>query len=139
MNLLSAAEDISIRTLGAVPGTLRRLAYLAELRDDNGVYRHWGLERTFGEEAETALEEAHEESLIEVLRTPIPELWNELGVQSEGLGTSATEQIGRLSRLGESIYPPACAGAFRAHFNLVLFVLRELAHSQAGASTPRVA
>lgn len=139
MNLLSAAEDLSIRTLRAVPGSLRRLLYLSGLRDESGTYRHWGLERAFGEVAGTALQEAHEDSLVEVLRTPIPELWNELRVQSRDSGISTLEQIGSLSSLGESVYPPGCTGAFRSHLNLVLFVLRALAQSQSEASSPRVA
>src|ERR1700690_3234141 len=60
MTLNSALADLRATTLKAISGTLRKLQYLAGLRDAAGTYTHWGLARVHGELAATkALAEEH--------------------------------------------------------------------------------
>lgn len=49
--LKSALEDFEGSSLGAVPGLLGKLYYVAMLHDGHGAYSHWGLARVHGQEA----------------------------------------------------------------------------------------
>jgi hypothetical protein len=58
--MFTAREDFEQNTLNSVPGTLGKLEYLAQLREENGRYFHWGLARLHGDEAAGAtLEQVH--------------------------------------------------------------------------------
>jgi len=60
MTLKSAFEDLSLTTLEAVSGYLRKLEYLAGLREDKGEYSHWGFRKVHGEtSARKAFNTAH--------------------------------------------------------------------------------
>ncbi len=68
MTFKSAFEDLSRTTLEAVAGYLRKLEYLAGLRESKGGYSHWGFSKVYGETpAKTALITAHREAVSEVL------------------------------------------------------------------------
>ena len=74
MALLSIKEDFLQRTLANVPGILGKLTYVSELRENNR-YVHWGLAQIYGEEAtQRALREVHRALFLQVLRTPLRQL-----------------------------------------------------------------
>lgn len=134
MTFLSASEDLRYRTLGAFEGALEKLAYLARLRDEAGQYRHWGMSRTYGEQAATALAEAHTQVWIEVLRTPIPELLRQLGGMETTARAAVMEEVKNYRRLS---CPADLSGGAVRHFNSVLLALECLSRSV--DATPRAA
>ncbi len=121
----SAAEE-AFRSVSAVAGTLARLAYLAELQTAPGVYRHWGLEKDYGEEAtHIAFRSAHLLIVETVLQTDFSELLMEIRLNADGENVSATEWFRRIleapcldpGKSGEQIY---------LHFKYVLAALQAL-------------
>ena len=135
MTLLSASEDLRYRTLDALRGPLERLVYLASIRDEAGLYSHWGLARTYGEvAARAAIAEVHTQVWIEVLRTPIPELVRAM----VEMGPAEREEVlGQLRNYRNKILPADLAGGGVRHFNSVLVALERL--SKALDATPRAA
>lgn len=76
--LLNAVEDIKNRTLKAFPSLLEKLVYICSLRDKDGIYRHWGLEKAFGEQkANKALGTIHTEMSVDATRTPLREIYRQ--------------------------------------------------------------
>jgi hypothetical protein len=127
MTLLSALQDVQKTTLSAIAGSLRRLEYLAELRDDGGAYSHWGLTRIYGKErAASALQESHRSELSKVLRTPL----RNLEVDAEQSSQEACEPEGQyLTRLGgkwNRLLPPDPGPGSSRHFSSVLQALSSL-------------
>lgn len=122
----SAAEE-AFRSVSAVPGTLARLAYLAKLQTAPGVYRHWGLERDYGEEAtHIAFRSAHLLIVETILQTDFSELLLEIRLNADDENVSTTEWLRRIleapcldpCKSGEQIY---------LHFKYVLAALQVLA------------
>ncbi len=75
MPLRSAIDDFVHVTLGAVSGTWRRFVTVAFLKRGRESYHHWGLERTHGKDsARDAMQSAHQEVFLDLLRTPIQEV-----------------------------------------------------------------
>jgi hypothetical protein len=135
MTLLSASEDLRYRTLGAFPGPLEKLAYLARLRDEAGQYRHWGMSRTYGEQAAAAaMAEVHAQVWIEVLRTPVPELLRQLGRMGTTTRAAVIEELKNYRRRS---CPTELSGGAVRHFNSVLLALECLSRSL--DATPRAA
>src|SRR5205807_3879862 len=67
MTLKSAFEDLSRTTLEALNGCLRRLEYLAGLKESRGEYSHWGFSKVYGEQpARKALTAAHRTAVSQV-------------------------------------------------------------------------
>lgn len=66
-------EDVTARTLAAIPTDYGRLLYLASLRDpESGRYVHDGLEATFPAPAvQQALAFCHEEIFARILESPL--------------------------------------------------------------------
>ena len=136
MPLFSASEDFAIRTLRSIHSALQRLRYLASLRDHDGNYHHWGMEWIYGQsECGSAVRDAHQDALTEILRRPIPELWNEL-LQENSTPLKQTEEI-RQSFAG--LLPPACSKAAESHLSAVLLALTELARTREQTSNLPVA
>jgi len=135
MTLLSASEDLRYRTLDALSGALEKLAYLASLRDETGQYRHWGMNRIYGERAAAAaLAEVHTQAWIEVLRTPIPELLRQLdGMKPDPRRAVVTE----LKSYRKLSCPVVLSGGQVRHFNSVLLALECLSRSM--DATPQAA
>jgi hypothetical protein len=80
----NATADFKKRSLGALPTLLERLAYICSLQNEEGTYSHWGLRRAYGEKAaHEAILEAHTETSMEMIRTPIREIYEEF---KEALG-----------------------------------------------------
>lgn len=132
MTLLSPLEDFRIRTLGAITGTLARLRYVASLRDEKSIHRHWGLERVHGQDVATAaIRQAHSEVLIEVLRTPLRELAKELA-EARNSTDAAGSYLDHLR--SRSTLPDGTLKASSLHFNSVLLALSALESAKVGSS-----
>lgn len=129
MTLLSAREDFEERTLASFKTPLEKLAYLARTRDEAGQYRHWGLNKVYGERAAaTAMAEAHSQVWIEVLRTPIQQLSREMETMDK---TQREALVAELKRLRDLSRPADLRGGSVRHFNSVLLALESLCRSQA--------
>jgi hypothetical protein len=130
--ILSAAEDFSGRTLAAVPGVLGKLEYVSGLRNDSGTYSHWGLSRSHGEAAANqTVAGAHADLFIEVLRTPLSKLAEEMKRQAEERGMNAADYTAAVAQLGERLIPQSLRGGSQRHFSSVLGCLSALANPQA--------
>ena len=127
MTLFSAQEDLQATTLKAINGCLRRLEYVAGLRDKDGKCTHWGLARVYGEAAAVrALTEAHSQELSRVLSTPIQKLEADLRMSSEQVGISEIKYLERLSCGSVSLLPPAPGAGAGRHLSSVLHALSSL-------------
>src|SRR5271170_2635526 len=127
MTLRSALEDLRETTLAAISGLLARLAYLASLRKREGGYAHWGFAMLHGEgSSERALQAAHTEALSAVLRTPMPELVEDLRESSGKSNEDRAAYVeGMRERLGELLPSPENTASAR-HLNSVLVALSSL-------------
>lgn len=127
MALLSALQDIQRTTLKAITGSLRRLEYLAQLRDGRGGYSHWGLTRVHGEErAETALAECHRSELSKVLRTPIRTLEVDAEESSREAGMPDGQYLAQLNSKSQQLLPSDPGAGSSRHFSSVLQALLSL-------------
>ena len=127
MTFKSALQDLRETTLAAVSGVLARLAYLASLRRRDGGYRHWGLSLVHGEESsDRALKAAQTEVLSKVLRTPIPELVEDLRESSQQNNTTAEGYIEGMRQQFSELLPSPEDTAAAAHLNSVLIALSTL-------------
>ena len=135
--LHSALEDLQNTTLKAVPGSLRRLEYLARLRTKKGIYVHWGLSRTYGDmAANKALVAAHKSLLSQILSTPLQKLLQEVEESSQSDGVSPGAYVQRLSTAGLNLLPSEPAAGSETHLNSVLHALSSLVEHRAKAATP---
>lgn len=134
----SALEDIETNTLNAIPGSLRRLEYLSDLRSPSGTYIHWGLARTHGDQAASkALARAHQALLSHVLSTPLRSLLEDLEDSSHQAGLAPDLYAQRLFGRGFSLLPPDPGAGSAGHLNSVLVALSGLAKvRQADATRP---
>ena len=136
MTLNSALEDLRASTLKALSGSLRKLEYLANLRDAKGNYTHWGLARVHGEwAANRALEQEHRLMVSRILSTPLQRLLEELPVAGEMAGLPAAEYVERLIER-DRLAPPQPGAGVERHLNSVLQALSELAKTRSGAIRP---
>lgn len=123
VTLLSAKDDFLQRTLLHVPGIWAKLSYVSELRE-NDRYVHWGLTRICGEEAtQRALQNVHRMLFLQVLRTPLQELAEDLACSAAGKQVEHTEFIESLVRNSLSLVPPNIGGGSVAHFNSIIAAL----------------
>lgn len=137
MTLISALEDLQETTLRAISGCLRKLEYVAGLRDPTGNYAHWGLVRVYGEgSAEKALAEAHRTLLSEVLSTPLRNLEEEATCSSESAGVAPKRYLEQLS--GGRLLPPSPGAGSARHLSSVLHALSSLLPGQTPGASPRV-
>ena len=128
--LISPSEDFVNNTLAAVPGTFGKLKYVAGLRQGQKEYFHWGLARVHGEgTASLAISRAHSELFSEVLRSPIPSLWEEIRSTAADHGASTVSLIQELLSKKDALIPLDLAGGSRRHFKSVLVGLAGLAAS----------
>lgn len=135
--ILSPAEDFSGRTLAAVPGVLGKLEYVSGLRSDSGTYPHWGLTRTYGEAtANQTVAGAHADLFIEVLRTPLSKLAEEMQRQAAERGLKTADYTAAMAQLGERLIPQSLRGGSQRHFSSVLRSLSALANAQALQHSP---
>ena len=122
MTLVSASDDFRIRTLAALPGLWAKLRYLAGLRSPDGAYQHWGMSRTYGEEAaQKAAAAVHSDVFLEFLRTPVRQLAREF---SDSPSSSSTQPAD-----WSSYVPQDLGGGSLKHFNSVVSALQKLSES----------
>lgn len=126
----SPFEDFSGTTLAAIPGVLGKLRYLAELREDDGEYHHWGMERRHGKTAANdAIAGSHSEIFGEILRTPLEGLWMEACELASRQSCTPTQLAQEMLRIVQRMTPRDLRGGGKRHFSLVLRVLSALATS----------
>ena len=139
MPIFSALEDLQETTLKAVTGYLRRLEYLAGLRDREGGYTHWGLARVYGElHAKRALADAHREVLTRILSTPIRKLEKDVEESSEMAGTPPAEYLEQLTTGSSRLLPPNPGAGSGRHLSSVLHALVSLRKHRKRDATPQV-
>lgn len=125
MTLLPIKDDFLERTLVKIPGVLGKLDYLAELRE-NGKYVHWGLARIYGEEVlQRTLAEVHRGLFLQVLRTPLRQLLEEVR-RSAAQPNEVKRYLETLVRDVRSLAPPNLGGGSEAHFHSVIRALLSL-------------
>jgi hypothetical protein len=130
---LSTFEDLMKRTLNAFQGVWRKLDYLAELRRPDGEYEHWGLSRVHGEsEARRVLAETHSSLYIQLLRTPIVELMEDLELNAGGERGEAVAK--RIFERQNQLIPSFAPGVAPRHFNSVVLAVSLLCAAQQGAN-----
>lgn len=141
MTLLSVSEDFLTTTLAALPGVWGKLQYVSGLRNEEGSYQHWGLERLHGEAAvQRALGAAHRDVFLEVLRTPLAPLLQDVLLSAADREMDAASYISQFSARWRELLPPDLAGGVEAHFSSVLTSLSKLARARSRSrATPRAA
>ena len=125
--MMNNAAYEAFRTVSAVNGNFARLAYLASMQDAPGLYRHWGLEREFGEEeVSRAFAHSHRVVMETILQTDVSELVGDLKLGAEEQGKTVPEFIHHLlsAPLVRTIGLPLHT---EKHFKFVLQSLRSLA------------
>lgn len=132
MRLTSALDDFVTRTLAAIPGTMRRLEYCSEHRDEQGQYQHWGLAKVYGElPAQAAMATAHQQLFLETLRTPLATLLKETA--RAGLNSN---HLADLRARPDQLHPAELGGGSAAHFRTVLDALDALAQAAQAGNHP---
>ena len=135
MTLLSAWEDLQKTTLKVIRGSLRKLEYLAQLRDAKGGYLHWGLARVHGQErANAAIADCHRSQLSKVLSTPLRDLLNDVSASSQEAGTSKEEYLARLSSELARLLPSNNGVGSNRHLSSVLHALSSLLRAKSRIS-----
>jgi hypothetical protein len=135
MTLKSALQDLRETTLAAVSGVLAKLAYLGSLRRREGGYLHWGMSLVHGEDSsERALKAAHSEALAAVLRTPIPELVEDLRASSQESEKTATAYVEGMREQFSELLPSPQDAASASHLNSVLVALSSLEKNRKDAT-----
>lgn len=138
MTLLSAWDDLQKTTLKVIKGSLRKLEYLAQLRDAKGGYLHWGLARVHGQErANAALAESHRNHLSKVLCTPLRELLDDVGASSQEAGTSKEEYLAHLSAGVPHLLPSNNGVGSSRHLTSVIQALSSLLRAERQISTSK--
>lgn len=132
--MYQASENFKKRTLSALPTLLERLAYICSLQLPDGQYRHWGLSRAYGQRlAQEAIRAAHEEIAIEMLESPVREVYKEY---QEAVGREDGPEV--LKPESFVLTAPVNDDALlSAHLRLLQDSVQALAHQE--RTTPRVA
>ena len=132
MPLRSAIDDFVHATLGAVSGAWRRFVLIALLKRGREDYHHWGLERTHGgESARKAMQSAHRDVFLELLRTPIAEV----AVQDAG---EMDPEVDPQQLLPEAtqLAPSDPGGGSKAHLRWIVRCLSFLRQNQPKPRNP---
>lgn len=128
MELLESLDNFIKRTLAVVPGLWHKLAYLGGLRKDSGEYDHWGLSKRYGREAtESALETAHEQVFLDVLRKPVGKLFSEAQENAAEKEIPPAEYVEELWISRKPMTPEDLGGGSHLHFEITLKTLQSLA------------
>ena len=135
MVLLSAYEDLVLRTFPSLPGLIGRLDYVAGLRGEAGEYEHWGLSQAHDlRAAQAAFARAHTELWLEVLRTPVTKLQQDLLATVSEKGQEPLDYVEQLVQRGKVLVPGNLGGGSVRHFNCVLLTLSSLSRGQPAAT-----
>ena len=125
--MIRTAEEEAFRSVSAISGNLARLSYLASLQVEPGTYKHWGLEREYGEEAvSAAFQRSHRLVLENMLQTDFSELAGELHLHAEDTGESKSECL-RYLLDSPYVNPFDRAEHINSHIRYVFESLRALA------------
>lgn len=131
VTLKSVKEDLQASTLRAVSGLLGKLEYFTSLRQQDGSYSHWGLSRVHGEEAaQRALAEAHQESVSQILRTPLRNLVDDAQQASNQNGMDQPCFLQRLEDHKDQTLPRNPSAGSRRHLSSVLRALSALVRTR---------
>jgi len=123
VTLLSTKDDFLQHTLANVAGILGKLAYVSELRA-NDRYVHGVLTRIYGEEAtQRTLREVHRALFLQLLRTPLRQLVEDVANSAAGKQVKPREFVESLVRQSPSLLPPGIGGGSIAHFNSIIAAL----------------
>jgi hypothetical protein len=113
---LALVKDLWASDLDTLPSLFDRLVFLANLRDENGAYRHYGLELAAGAAAEAVMRESHDAVFVEWLALPLEQQHADLS-----LFLSGAPGYRRLARASWSVldrhvglFPDSAAGHERA-------------------------
>ena len=137
MALRSPLEDFEGTTLGAIPGLLAKLHYIARLHDGRGNYAHWGMSRTHGElAARRAIRSCHAAVLTQVLRTPLRDLDEDLRRSAAAGKVKTMALLASLKALATQALPERSLPAAEKHLRAVLDALSGLLESPAHANRP---
>jgi hypothetical protein len=137
MTLHSALEDLQDTTLRAFAGCLKRLEYLAGLRDQAGSYEHWGFARVYGDAAaKKALARAHRSLLSKVLAMPIRNLVDDAKQSSEEAGLPPATYVERLTTTSPNLLPHGPGAGSARHLSSVLHALSSLLKNPKGDANP---
>ena len=138
MRLFSTFDDFCRTTLASVPGVFGKLDYIAGLRDEDGRYRHWGVERVYGEEAaQQAIAEAHRAIFLELLRMPLREVLKDLPEAEAARKKGLRVFLEELKNRSHQYIPPDLGGGSPRHFSSVIESLLALAkRSRARSASP---
>ena len=130
---LTAFEDFMLRTMDVLQGVWSKLNYIRELRAPDGSYEHWGLARIHGEETTHAMiADVHSELYLQLLRTPLPELLEQLHLSADDADCSAAQLARQLRESTGKITPQDLRGGAPEHLKAVLLIADLLSkHSQA--------
>ncbi len=135
MTFLSASDDFVYTTLRSVPGTLGKLRYLAQLRQADGSYSHWGLARVHGEAAaQRAALDSHSELFLQVLRMPLRELMEEARQLAAADGEKPALWVEQLRSQAALLLPAEPGGGSARHFSSVLAALSSLLRAERPAT-----
>jgi len=139
MTLKSAFEDLCRTTLEALHGCLRKLEYLAGLRESAGDYSHWGFSKVYGEQsARKALTAAHRTAVSGVLCTPLRDLLEDTESTCEKSGIATEEYLDGLSQKRDSLLPNDPGAGSARHLNSVLRALLGLERNRVRNAIRRV-
>ena len=120
---LSAFEDFMKRTLSDLHGVWSKLNYIRELRESDGRYKHWGLARNYGEEVTNEMiADVHSELYLQILRTPLPELFEQLEMSAEDADCSGSQLAEQLLKQKQRITPSNMRGGAPEHMRSVLLI-----------------
>lgn len=128
MTVNSPLEDLYRSTLRAISGLLRKLEYLAGLRDSEGKgYAHWGFARVYGDiPAMKTLKQAHQKALSQVLSTPLEQLMEDAKLSSNETGVPAQVYLEQLEGRKERLLTLDPGAGTERHLNSVLHALSAL-------------
>ena len=140
MTVNSPLEDLYRSTLRAISGLLRKLEYLAGLRDsENKNYSHWGFARVYGEISATkTLKQAHQKALSQVLSTPLEQLMGDAELSSNEVSLPAEVYLEQLEAKKEGLLTLDPGAGTQRHLNSVLHALSALEKNRTPDATRQV-
>jgi hypothetical protein len=136
MTFYSPFDDFVLNSLAAIASLLGKLDYVADLRQQDGCYRHWGLARVHGEEAaHQAAAQAHRLLFSKILSTPLASLLEDAAAQPE-VSQGMEQYLEYLSRRRAVLAPQEAGEGPLLHFSSVLHAASALAHARNRTSPP---
>jgi hypothetical protein len=134
MSIKTPLEDFLKTTMAAMPGYWYKLVYLAGLKSSNRKYGHWGLARRYGLTAShAAISAAHSDLFLEVLKTPIKSLVEDV---SPPEGENQTQYLEELWETRGQMIPTDLGGGSAKHFEVTLLAVQKLIENKKTAKDP---